>query len=285
MWAKYALGYTGIGVFEEQFLAVRIDDEQCKVFNMLEDPAYVENLKLTRDWYNKGYIAKDGLTYSQDQWNQLVNNGKIAIDLHNTWIPGGNIVQMPFGEDQGAYRFGKVFVEGASVTSTLTAVSAQSKHKEKAIEVMEYLWTHPDAFNLLGFGIEGQHYEKVDDNVIKVDTNSGYYTATSWLYGNEAIIGAYIQYPSPPDRNRMLIEYTEKAAVPPIMGFVLDMEEIKTLVASINAVVDQYHMPVGGGYVDLETELPKYLDALEQAGSDELIAKIQAQIDAWLASK
>jgi putative aldouronate transport system substrate-binding protein len=39
------------------------------------------------------------------------------------------------------------------------------------------------------------------------------------------------------------------------------------------------------GYVDPETELPKYLEALKKAGIDELISKLQAQIDAWLASQ
>jgi len=63
------------------------------------------------------------------------------------------------------------------------------------------------------------------------------------------------------------------------------MEPIKSLLASVSAANDQYRLAVLGGYVDPETELPKYIDALKQSGIDELIEQVQAQIDAWKAGK
>ena len=39
------------------------------------------------------------------------------------------------------------------------------------------------------------------------------------------------------------------------------------------------------GIVDPEEKIPEFLDALEAAGIDEVIAENQAQLDAWLSAK
>lgn len=69
-----------------------------------------------------------------------------------------------------------------------------------------------------------------------------------------------------------------KAQLP---GFNPNVDEVKTLAASIKAVVDQYAYSVGNGYVDPATGIPEFRAAAKKAGIDELKAKVQAQIDAW----
>jgi len=70
----------------------------------------------------------------------------------------------------------------------------------------------------------------------------------------------------------------------PLMGFALDMDPIKTLVASVSSVKDQYDVAVCGGYVG-DDEYQAYVQALKQAGIDDLISGIQSQIDSWLKTK
>lgn len=284
MWAKYSLGYTGIGLLEEQGLAVKIDDPTLKIVLLLEQPEYVANIKLSREWYQKGYIAKDGMTIAPDQWQKLWNSGKIAIDMHNSPdLPLRDKLEA-FGELTQTYTFGEPFVEGPSITANITAISSQSKHKAEAIKLLEYLWTHPDAYNLLVYGIEGKHYQKLEDGRIKLDPSSGYYTGPApYLYGNT--FNAYVVEPAPVNTNEAGKTINTTAKKTMSMGFTPNLDEVKTLAAAVSAVTAQYDLPVQIGYVDPDTELPKYLAALKKAGVDELISKLQAQIDAWLASK
>jgi len=82
MWMTQDLGYGEVGILSE-LLAIRMDDKSCKVFNLIEDPGYVQYIDIARDWYAKGFIPTDGLTYNNDQWQQMVNSGKVAVKLHN----------------------------------------------------------------------------------------------------------------------------------------------------------------------------------------------------------
>jgi len=50
-------------------------------------------------------------------------------------------------------------------------------------------------------------------------------------------------------------------------------------------VVKQYSVSLNSGSADPEVYIPQFLDALEQAGIDELIAAKQEQFDAWLAGR
>jgi putative aldouronate transport system substrate-binding protein len=70
----------------------------------------------------------------------------------------------------------------------------------------------------------------------------------------------------------------------PLLGFNPNVDEVKTLLASISAVEDQYDTQVAGGYIDPAVGIPQYVEALKKAGIDELIARLQAQIDTWAAS-
>ncbi len=70
------------------------------------------------------------------------------------------------------------YVTNASTTGAMTAISSTSKHPEKAMELINLVNTDSTLRNLLMFGIEGTHYEKVSDNQIKRDPN-GPYSVTS----------------------------------------------------------------------------------------------------------
>ncbi len=166
--------------------------------------------------------------------------------------------------------------------ANLQAVSSQSKHQEEAVKVLEYLWTNKAAFELLVWGIEGKHYTRLEDGRIQPDQSGGYYTNIPWVFGNtfHSVIA-----PAPLDGPAKTKELNANAFKPHIMGFTPNMDEIKTEVAAVSAVLDQYDAAVQSGYTDPETELPEYIDALKQAGIDDLIAKLQAQIDAWKAGQ
>lgn len=281
-WMFPYLGYAGAGVVNGTLLT-RVDDEEVRLFNKLEDPDCLDYINLAWDWYNKGYIAKDGLTYNNDQWRQMEGAGKIAIDLHNTWVPGAEVQSTSYGDTTLRVPFGYSFQNTGNIVSTLNAVSAVSKNKEDAVRLLEYLWTSKDAYNLLVWGKAGAHYEELPGGFIKPNPDSGYYTNIPWVFGN-----TFLSLPKEgqnPNSNSLVYDLNQKAKKATIMGFIPNLEDIQTLVASVDTVVKQYDLALASGYVDPAVELPKYMDALKQAGIDELQTELQKQIDAWLKTK
>ncbi len=282
IWQLPFLQYAGLGVIEP-ILAVRVEDETVTVFNLLEDPEYIAIIELAWDWYQKGYIAKDGLTYNNDQWTQMANAGKIGIDVHNTWVPGSEVSTSPYGELTFRVPFGQSFQNTNNITSTLNAVSAASDNKEAAVRLLEYLWTNEEAYNALVWGLSGKHYEELEGGFIRPNPDSGYYTNMPWVFGNTFM--SYLKEGQNPEANALVYDLNQNAKKASVMGFIINLEDIQTLVASIDTVREQYNNAVCSGYMDPAVELPKYQAELKKAGIDELIAEVQAQIDAWLATK
>lgn len=283
-WMEPFMGIATLGITAtDSVVGVRVKDESVTIFNKLEDPEFLSYISLARDWYLKGYIAKDGLTYTNDQWTQMKNSGNIGIDMHNTWVPGSETVSQPYGENTILVPFGESYQNTANITSTLNAVSAVSDYKVEAAKLLEYLWTSAEAYNTLVWGLPGKHYEELGDGFIKPNPDSGYYTNTPWVFGNTFI--SYLKEGQNPDATAMIYELNQNAKKATIMGFVPNLEDIQVQAASIGAVKEQYLNAVAGGYMDPAVELPKFQAALEQAGIDAYIEDLQVQVDAWLKTK
>ncbi len=62
-------------------------------------------------------------------------------------------------------------------------------------------------------------------------------------------------------------------------------EPVKTELAAIQNVVQQYAMALETGTIDPEQNLPKFNALLNAAGIDKVIAEKQRQLDAWAAGK
>ena len=69
------------------------------------------------------------------------------------------------------------------------------------------------------------------------------------------------------------------------MGFSFDSSALKTQYTAVANVINQYLPGLMCGSVDPETEIPKFVEALEGAGYKDILAAKQEQLDAWSAGK
>ena len=69
------------------------------------------------------------------------------------------------------------------------------------------------------------------------------------------------------------------------LGFVFDNSEYADQVSALNNVISQYNGALSSGSGDPEELLPQFLEALDDAGIDDVIAAKQEQLDAFLAEK
>ena len=150
------------------------------------------------------------------------------------------------------------------------------------MELLNLVNTDPEVYNLLCYGIEGEHYNKTGDNRIELVENSGYQPNVDWAFGNQ--FNAYLKGDQPDDVWEQTIALNESSEVSPLLGFVFDQEPVQNQIAQCQSVVDQYYKSIVTGSVDPDQYIPEFLDKLEQAGASEIIAEKQSQLDEWVAN-
>ena len=161
-------------------------------------------------------------------------------------------------------------------------VSATSKHPVETLQYLELINTDPYAMNLLSYGIEGKHYNKTGDNTIELIPDSGFSHGSSWAVGN--VFNTYVLPGQPEDVWEQTKALNDSAKTSPVLGFSFDPEPVKMQIANVSKVVKEYESLVGGELPVDETNAA-FVEKLQVAGVDEVIAEMQKQIDEFMASK
>jgi len=263
------IGDSGVGV---------ISSTDTKVFNQFETEIFKEHALLMKSWYDKGYFAPDVLTSVQDQ-------SRTFLRIPGTYKPGVETEEEAFfGEAVYVTPIGQTQLITSGVIATMTAISSTSKNPERTAMFLELTNNDKDVYNMLVFGVNGVHYNKVGDNRIELVENSGYFPNIAWELGNQ--FNAYIL----PGQSDDVWEETKKlndSAKPSVlMGFSFDVEPVRSELANCNAVSLEYMAPLLAGVVpNVEAYLDEFNAKLKQAGVEKVIAEKQKQIDEFLANK
>ena len=64
-----------------------------------------------------------------------------------------------------------------------------------------------------------------------------------------------------------------------------DSNNVKTEVAAVSNVLNEYRAGLEFGVMDPETTLPEFLGALDAAGINTIIEEKQRQLDEWVAAQ
>lgn len=258
--------------------------DNTEVINYYASEAYYEEAMLRYDWAQKGLIMPDAST-STENANSLIGAGKGFGRFSNT-KPG---IEQEISKESGKEI---AVVELVSPYTTTTRVDIvwyvphNSEKPERAVQVLNEIYTNPELANILANGIEGEHYQMIDAEKGMIDypdgvdgTNTGY-LSLPWAWPNEMI--TYVWQGNIEDIWEQTAEFNKTAAVSPAKGFAWDNSEVQSEVAACANVVAKYDNALMVGSLDPETTIPQFLDELESAGADRIIAEKQTQLDAWL---
>ena len=131
--------------------------------------------------------------------------------------------------------------------------------------------------NLIFYGVEGVSYTRNDEG--QIVRNADEWNMTTW-----SLPGFCTAEPDtslPINMVEMYEAFDKELVYADNMGFAFDEEPVMTELAAVRQVTNEYYKALASGRVDPETELPKFLSALEAAGVDTILAEEQAQLDAW----
>lgn len=71
--------------------------------------------------------------------------------------------------------------------------------------------------------------------------------------------------------------------ISPYLGYVFNPNTMKTEIAAINDVMNQYRPALETGSVDPDEVLPQFIRALKDAGIDDVIKENQTRLNEWIA--
>lgn len=258
--------------------------DSTEVINYYGTDKYMNEVKLRYDWAQKGLIMPDAST-STENANSLIGAGKGFGRFTNT-KPG---IEQEIEKEAGKEVVVLDLVEPYTTTTRVDIVwyvPHNSEKPERAVQVLNEIYTNPDLANILINGLEGTHYEFVDkDNGVinypdgVTASNTGY-TSLPWAWPNEAI--SYVWEGNDPEIWNQTQEFNKDAVVSPAKGFAWDNTDVQNEVTACANVVAKYGPALECGSLDPETTIPKFLDELKAAGSETIIAEKQKQLDAWL---
>lgn len=175
------------------------------------------------------------------------------------------------------------YVTNASSTGSMIAISNNSKHKDKAVEFLNLLNTDEYLRNLLNYGIEGVHYEKIGDKQIKLTDKSKDYSVGYYTLGNLFI--TYTMDNEPTTKWDEFREFNAKAKDSPALGFTFDTSNVTTQIAGINNVRNEFESVIFSGSVDPDEYITKLNNKLKEQGIDQVKEEMQKQIDEWSKDK
>ena len=258
-------------------IGVEVNDNSLTIKNMFETEEMKKNLETLRRFYQLGYINGDSATAQDDKSvKRLVTKGDGQPYAEKIWSKdlGYEVVSSPIVD---------TLVTNGSATGSLIAISSNSKNKEKAFEFLNLLNTDPYLRNLLNYGSEGVHYEKVGENSIKIlNPDQRRYEIPYFALGNLFI--TYTLDSEPETKWEDFKEFNDEAKVSPALGFKFDASKVSSELAAINNVLEEFKQTLYSGSVDVEEYLGKLNAKLKEQGIDRVITEMQSQINEWKAN-
>lgn len=258
------------------------------IYSVMETEWAQEYTGIMREWYEKGWIHPDaGLTTFNTV--EIRNAGRFFMEPQP--LKGSNIKAQELVNASGnpdlflgeIYGQPKVNITTHSGGSML-AIPIVSDHPVEAMKFINLMHSDSKLLNMMLFGVEGEHWEFADDGRVEI-LDSAWYGAHggAWTLGNTLLQA--VSTNEDPNKNRMLIDYSNDSLDHPSLGFRFRTEPVAAELTAISAVADGTIQALLTGYVDPEVELPNFIDALKAAGFDTVKAEVEKQFAEWQATQ
>ena len=275
-------------------VGIEYGDDTLTVKNVFETEKMKSTLDTMRKYYLAGYINKDAATASDDKSvKRFVTKGDGQPYAELTWGKG-------LGYEVVATQIMDTQITNASARGALTAINKNCEHPEKAMELLNLINTDQELRNMLNYGIEGVHWEKVEATQEEKDAAAGKdyiydykaklipekqkdYSAPYYVQGG--LFNTYVMDNEPLDKWATFKEFNDASQEAPSFGFDFDLEPVSTQVAGFRNVLDEFGKSLYTGSVDPEEYLPQLQKKLEATGIQDVIDEMQRQIDEWKATK
>jgi putative aldouronate transport system substrate-binding protein len=259
-----------------QPLGVRLDDENHRVVNTLEQPDVREAFRYLHSWYEAGIINPDANMVDETPKYRPFFMSQAWPAVAASYATSAGIVQYD------PVRFFGPSYSTDSIQGSMNAVNANSKYRNEAVKLLELVNTDRKLRDMLGYGIEGKHFTYVNGG------EAVHRDRTDWPLINYQIGSYFIETPEdtvPPGYWEEVRQLNE-AAVPSVMlGFILDLEPVRNEVINCRSAWLKYVTDLNTGASDPDAALPQVMAELKTAGFDKVLAEAQRQVDEYFRNR
>ena len=284
--------YKGYEVFLNPYAIKRnIEGDKPEVVNIYLTEEAKAFYRTMASWYKKGYIRKDSLSAKSTEDRGTM--GGLSV-----WF--GEKHKDAYEATQFAYPVGNIEVDKnyyKSNTSAAggTAIYSKSKNPDTAMKIIELMNTKKGAelYNILCYGIEGVHYEKVNENRIKTfydkqqPTSSEAYGLWTWVVGNTE--NAWLTQYDEDDTKKMIFEDINNGAetiASNLAGFYPDNTKYKTNLDQLRAIINEYKGQLASGALDdWEKTYNEFLEKMRKCGEEDIRKSLQEQVNEFYKNK
>ncbi len=279
-WTSMTIYYGFEEVIDNKMVgAIRFNEEgKPTAINQYETEEFKEYINVRRDWVERGLVA--------DYYENNHNAEKKEVQR----LPMGVFYYKPSLASEKTLSSGYPYVgepisqgllTGRGIRATMTGVSTTSKHPDKALKMIEIIYSDPEIYNLLCWGIEGTHYTKDETGKITIAEGSNYDRISNWKIG--PVYNSLLLSNQEDDVNDKTKEFNEAAVVSPLMGFIFDTAPVSSQLSNCLTVINKELQSLEMGLVEPEEGLQSFLNNLDVAGAQDIIDELQKQIDEWWA--
>ncbi len=271
------------------------DSSDTKLYYILDWDGFADYCKQVKEMADAGCWSQDVLNSNNERQDGLLTGrtagmiwnigscntyGKQANEEHPEW----NVTLM----DPVSSQPKKV----QPYINNGVAININSENKERAMMVLNEFYTNPDVYDLAMLGIEGKHWEAVGDDQYKVidESNYGVSSNCNWGWNNTTIQREeYIENRTALDDAHDAMQEAWEANIKPdhvYDGFNFDSTKVSTQFAAVEAALGNYYDPLVNGLVeDVDKSIAEFSAALESAGIRDVMAEMESQAAAYVASK
>jgi putative aldouronate transport system substrate-binding protein len=266
---------------------VSYDEKNNKVVWEVDIPQYINNYRSIREYYQKGYIAKDAAI--KTDYAAEAKSGKYAVMRDSGgYTEDGSKSTAVFGYPTvESFAYSPIIGTG-SMLGAASAISKTSKNPERAMQLLNLVWKDKKLSNTLAFGLDGKNYTVKSgagtDNP-SVEAKSG--AEQTWAIWHNWLGPLWDQWDSNWNTTASLAQMqknNKEAKTSATLGFLFNGEAVKSETAQVNAVyAEMFPILNTGSMPDYDKFLADMKQRLKDAGLEKIVAEVQKQLDAWKA--
>ena len=290
-WSMYNGMYSFLGVGGAE-IGITYCDGTFTVKDGVAGEHYKLYAKTMADWYKEGYIRSDIMSVDTSTLT-MPKNGEITDTTYvfscDPYLTEAD--QDAVTADAGMDMTYLPVEENASLIlggDTSYAIPYCADEPERAMMVLNAIYSQPDLYNTLIYGIEGEDYTKNADGTITTSyvgaspTADDSYGIQRWIIGS--CKNALINNGTDPNYYADLEALEETARVNPFLNFTFDRTHVEGICASILNVYYEYGPQIDNGVAgdNWEELYNNYMAARKDAGIEELVTEFQNQLNAYI---
>lgn len=264
------------------------NEEKPVLRSWLESEEFKAVSEILARWQELGIITRDFIvdpTAAETKFNAglgmfIHGNAERAYSCYNTIssiIPDvklktynlGGLTDTTLRLNRGSY-------------STVLAVSTEVKHPEAYVQVVDFIYSSQEAYDMWQYGVEGTDYT-LDENGRLATRPSNAVVTDEWVFDCVDYKRFDINM-----TDYYLADYLvwdDYSTARKDIGFIFDSTPVQAEQAQLSAVAAEYFTPILVGLNDYETYYPEALAKLKAAGIDTYLAEYQRQWNEFLAGK